>query len=220
MELLRPVGSARSPLGSIETMIVNETATATRNGKGRRSATVNETGTSHVKRREILTARGSGTRNEEIEVKTMNEEAEALDTTIGTRSTIMNAATLKSMVDLIVNGIRNLTVKRIATATSLQSITGMVTRKKRRKTGKKNYLVLTVCQVSRKSGMMHLKRKRMEETEVMRTGERKGSRRTGLRMNVQKRYTHLDDLFLWWSLISFIFNSDRDMTVKRHHLIA
>ena len=46
-----------------------------------------------MKKKENLTIKGSETRNTEIEskVKTMKEEAEVLDITIGTTSTIMNA---------------------------------------------------------------------------------------------------------------------------------
>ena len=69
MALLRPVGSARNPFGSIETMIESESATRNGRRKERRSAIR----TSHVKKK------GSETRNEEIEseVKTMNEEADS-----------------------------------------------------------------------------------------------------------------------------------------------
>jgi ethanolamine ammonia-lyase large subunit len=173
MGLLRPVGSARNPFGSIEMM--SESESATRNG--RRSAI----GTSHVKKIENLTVKESEIRNEEIESegKTMNEEAEVLDTTIGTTSTIVNAdSPLENMADLIVNGTRTLTVKRIATAISLQNITEM-TMKKRGKT-RKIVDCLVVVVITRKAGMTHLKRKRVGETEVMRMAGRKESRRTGL----------------------------------------
>jgi hypothetical protein len=192
MALLRPVGSARNPLGSIEKMIESESAIRNERRKGRRIAIENENGTSRVKKKENLTVRGSETRNEEIEteVKTTNEEAEVLVTTIGTTSTIMNADfSLENMADLNVNGTRTLTVKRIATAISLQNITEM-TRKKRGKTRKIVDCLVVMCQVTRKTGMTPLKRKRVGETEVMRMAGRKESRRTGLRVNVQKRHVH------------------------------
>ena len=68
--------------------------------------------------------RGSKTRNKEIEteVKTMSEEAEVLNTTIGTTSTIMN--TDSPLDNMSVNRTRTLTMKRIVTAITLQSITG------------------------------------------------------------------------------------------------